>query len=72
MSTEQSPALKLFATLNGREFTDYREFDSVVQQALTEQRSQFPLTYTANQAISLASENGWIQTSNDMLQIKVP
>jgi hypothetical protein len=72
MSTEQSPALQLFAILDGREFTDYREFDSAVQRALTERRSQFPLTYTANQAISLASENGWIQTSDDTLQIKVP
>jgi hypothetical protein len=71
VSVEISPTRELFASLEGTEFPNYRDFDNAVQEALADRRRDFPLTYTPHQAISWARENGWIEDSSDGLHIKV-
>lgn len=71
MSTETSPTRELFVSLEGTEFSDYRDFDDAVQEALADRRGDFPLAYTPHQAISWARENGWIEDSSNGLHVKV-
>jgi hypothetical protein len=71
VSPDASPTQELFTSLQGREFRNYRDFDKAVQNALRDHRSAFPLTYTPNQAISWARQNGWIKDSSDGLLVEV-
>ena len=61
----------LFASLEGKTFGSYRDFNQAVEDALGRYRSAFPLAYTPRQAIAWAYKNGWIVASDKGLQIKM-
>jgi len=71
MSVDTITTRDLFVSLDGRRFATYREFDEAVTEALGRYRAAFPLTYTPNQAIAWARQNGWLSDDEQGLIVAI-